>query len=356
MGTVTSPAPELAIPKATSLLLGLAVMVAVDRVVTTRNRLWAAAGVCVAVGILATIVGSLSATWQWKFAGLGPLAQSMPRGLAGLPGAEGGVNSNALGAAIILVLPGLAIPLVGSVSEGVLPVTGLGQRMLWFFRLVAWSLVGGLLYVLLLSQSRSAWLALLIVIGIYGALSARRMAVALGGFATAILACTLVFGLDYVTTSVELSVRRLGLAGEHFRVQPAERVRIWNLALSELYESPVKGIGLGSFRHTVRDRLSADESIPVHAHNVFIQIALDVGLVGLVAYCIVMTIGILSSWQSFVHAEPTIGWIALGMGGNILAVHIFGIVDAVALGAKLGGILWASLAIVMASRNLSAQT
>jgi len=331
-------------------------MVTVDRVVRTRRRLWIAAAVCVAVGIAAAIAGSLSATWQWKFSGLGELAQSMPRGLQDLPGADGGVNTNALGAAILLVLPGFAALLIGAFKSRIASDAGVGRTELLVLRLLAGPLAVAMLFVLLLSQSRSAWFALLGSAGIFVGLVSRWMAALVGGVAAVVLAGTMVFGLDYVTSSVELSVRRLGIAGEHFRIQPEERLKIWKLALSELQSSPIQGVGLGAFRQTVRHQLSAEEPAPVHAHNVFIQTALDVGLVGLAAYCTVIAIGLTAAWSTFVHAEPTIGWIAIGMGGNILAIHIFGLVDAVALGAKLGGLLWASLGVVMAARHLGIQT
>jgi putative inorganic carbon (HCO3(-)) transporter len=92
-----------------------------------------------------------------------------------------------------------------------------------------------------------------------------------------------------------------------------------------------------------------------HAHNLWLQAALDLGLPGLCAYA-AMWLGagamLVRVWrtghrihvdarsQSF--ARP----LALGLAGGLAAHFVFGLADAVAIGAKPGMLWWSMLGLI----------
>jgi len=99
-------------------------------------------------------------------------------------------------------------------------------------------------------------------------------------------------------------------------------------------------------------RVARDVDI-AHAHNVFLQTALDVGIPGLIAYVALLIVATLMCWQTYRDGDPLAQRIALGLWGNLVAIHLFGLTDAVALGAKIGLFLWWSLGMIAALHHLT---
>jgi len=85
-----------------------------------------------------------------------------------------------------------------------------------------------------------------------------------------------------------------------------------------------------------------------HAHNVFLQMGYDVGIPGLLAYLAILLLAGQRCW-SIARREPGL-YGALGMGAlaALVASHVYGLVDVVALGAKPGVLWWGLLAFVAA--------
>jgi hypothetical protein len=46
--------------------------------------------------------------------------------------------------------------------------------------------------------------------------------------------------------------------------------------------------------------------------------------------------------------DRSAGLLAVGLWGNLLAVHVFGLTDAIALGAKVGLFFWVDLGLIAA--------
>jgi len=126
-----------------------------------------------------------------------------------------------------------------------------------------------------------------------------------------------------------------------------ERTLIVNAALERLQVSPWLGIGLNQFRHLYKPVGSPADYDVAHAHNVFLQTALDVGVVGLVAYCCVLGYVLLRAHQAAGSPLRVCRTAAFGGGLALVAVTAFGLADAVALGAKLGMFQWAAAGIVL---------
>lgn len=59
----------------------------------------------------------------------------------------------------------------------------------------------------------------------------------------------------------------------------SERVRLWKEAIEHIKERPLLGVGLGNYPLLVKP--SAEYREPIYAHNLYLDIALEVGLIGL---------------------------------------------------------------------------
>jgi len=116
-----------------------------------------------------------------------------------------------------------------------------------------------------------------------------------------------------------------------------------------IQDFPFTGIGMGSFGN-VADVLypfflAAPGSIP-HAHNLFLQVAVDLGIPGLVAWLSVFGLVTLSAWQVYRRGRSDgNAWVA-GIGAAILcsqlALTVHGLADAVTWGmVRPAPLVWA---------------
>jgi len=109
-----------------------------------------------------------------------------------------------------------------------------------------------------------------------------------------------------------------------------QRWEIWERAFSLARLFPLTGIGMGTFHETVR-RLIADDTFIYswpHAHNIFLQVVIDLGVVGLVAW-VLLLIGL--AWSAVVMArspQPLIRASGVGGLGSLLAFVAQGLFDA----------------------------
>lgn len=76
-----------------------------------------------------------------------------------------------------------------------------------------------------------------------------------------------------------------------------ERVRLWGEALGFISLRPVAGAGLGNYPLLVKP--SANYREPFYAHNLFLDIALEMGLVGLFFFTAFLFLGILYVWRKW---------------------------------------------------------
>lgn len=339
---------ELTLPKVTGLILGVATFRAVVHIGRKPPYLAWVVAVFLLLGLVLAVLGLVSTDWSNKVASLSPLLARIPRLIEWLPGAEGGINANELGGTLILFLP---------VSLAVTQVRGLaGPGASWVLRLGALLFTLFLVAVLLLTQSRSAWLGAVAGLGVMGWLRWRwlrwlLLAVALLGVVALFLAGpvqvaqTLFDGGPIART--ETVVGPVSLEG---------RVELWNRALYAIQDFPFTGIGLGTFRrvvHVLYPLFLVGWTVDLgHAHNLFLQVALDLGLPGLIAYLALVGTASWICWRvagGWGPADASPGepheWLALGVLGSLVAFHVYGLTDTIALGAKPGVAFWMLLAL-----------
>jgi O-antigen ligase len=147
-----------------------------------------------------------------------------------------------------------------------------------------------LLVALALSGSRSGWLVLtvlLLVLEVVHVLTARALAAIGAGFALLLITFpvpTAQLGLDGVpglplaeALHPQPHARRGGTTPPAQSLQ--SRLVLWQAALAEIEQRPLTGIGLEVFANRIGPRLTGQYWI--NTHNIFLNIATELGLVGL---------------------------------------------------------------------------
>jgi putative inorganic carbon (HCO3(-)) transporter len=361
VATWASAIPELTLPKAAGLVLGLAVFRAVALAACGRPAFSLVAFCVLGIGIIA--VGVFGAQWLEKAPVLTALTRRIPRLITALPDLQAaGISANQIAGALTLYLP-LAVALVigrwagyGASPQHLLVLAGSGAFAL---------LVSG---VLLLTQSRAGWtggVVGLLALGTLWGLSHRQRRMRTLGIVLPLLAFMAVAGVFFYAgpqrvgeilyeagsgAAVEQAVGEMSLAG---------RVEVWNRALYAVQDFPFTGCGLGTFRRVVHILyplfLASPDLDIAHAHNIFLQTALDLGLPGLIAYLALLGIAMTICWRCARRGGPLVRATALGLAAGLVGLHVYGLADAVALGSKPGVAFWFTLGLIAALPNVARQ-
>lgn len=283
------------------------------------------------------------------------------------------INPNILGAALGLILPlGLALALCGP-----------WVRWRWLPLLWASILIMG--NGLLLSQSRSSWLALGVAGLLLGWLLLRKQLKTLAvlrasvtgepgrvtgyhpgapgvvgrwGRWIGIVSIGLLIGLLFWRLDTIMGwVSPTLLASTQASL--LRRLDIWRLSLQLLAAKPLTGIGLGSYEVVFATAfptlpLVGGRLAPPHAHNLFLQLALDLGLPGLVAFLGLLALLFRSLGHRLQrsHRRPTTHVdaratkpLALGVYCALVALLVVGCFDNALWGTKLTFIPWLLFAL-----------
>ncbi len=323
--------------------LGVLVMVTVASVCDSQRNLALASAVFCLGSVALLAVGLIST--RLDRAKLIDVVLSNPVRL-GLPGMieSGYVNPNALGGTAILIAPAaLAIALIPWSSF----------RRAWMLSVLGWLLSSLTLFVLLLTQSRSAWAAGLLTILVLGWQRGRNWRVrALTVIGVAILS------IAVIGTVRELSGNRFDAIVKSSLRSGVDRTQLWGVAVDQLAQSAWLGIGIDQFRRINLDPpkdFEMDEPYwhSPHVHNIFLQVLLDVGLVGGVPYVLLLVVLLRGADRAAQGPRRLTSCVATGMGLSLVAVHCFGLADAVALGAKVGLLQWFAAGLALSASGLA---
>jgi O-antigen ligase len=163
----------------------------------------------------------------------------------------------------------------------------------------------------------------------------------IGGLVTALIVAALLgigggellpAGLsDRLTTITEAlsyrDVRRMVITPDNWAV--AERLAMWEAGLAMFRAQPVGGVGAGNFDGAY-DRFRVPQFIYSrgHAHNYYIHVAAETGILGLAAYTLVL----IAAWLDVGRALRRLasGWlraVTIGAGGVLAAVMTHHLVE-----------------------------
>ncbi len=86
-----------------------------------------------------------------------------------------------------------------------------------------------------------------------------------------------------------------------------------------------------------------------HAHNELLQVAVDLGIPGLVGYVALLTTFAVTAWRAY-HAlnDRWLRALIVGLACGMLAHQVFGLTDAFLLGTKPGVVMWVFMGLIAA--------
>ena len=140
-----------------------------------------------------------------------------------------------------------------------------------------------------------------------------------------------------------------------------ERLEIWQRALLAIQEFPLTGIGIGNFAQYVAERhpytlFAPNVSIP-HAHNLFLQVAVDLGIPGLISYLVLLAKLAQMLGDSLKEIEDMQNhFLRIGAAGALVAMLIHGMIDVPMWDSKLAFLPWLLFALIVNLQFRSCKT
>lgn len=323
------------------LLAGILVFYAVVNWVGRAGRLSAIVLLLLLLGAALTLV-PLVAQMSWSDEKIFRLPDRL---LSFKPVLPEDVNANVLGGNLVPILPLALAGMSSSVWRGLRKVGRVLARALA-------GLVSVLMLVtLVLTQSRGAAVALAVGLVGFAGLRYRWCRYALP--VLLVLACV---GLILVEPS-QVTGRILNPYAD----VAERRLELWSRAIYAAQDFAFSGIGLGTFVKVIPlfyPYFPHDPDAQVgHAHNLFLQVAADLGLPGLIAYVAFLFAGVAAAWQlGRVRTDPGCRTLGAAFLAAYVILIVHGLVDAVTWGTKPAVVQWMIAGLVFATANNAARS
>ena len=240
------------------------------------------------------------------------------------------VHPNVMASALTLLLP-LSFALAAQRNQT--------SRHIALISLAIWSFM---LCMLILTESRGGYLSTAVATCLVFWLSRRWSWALSAGIAT----IATVWGLALIDNPA--LARAVDPANWNFRQE------VWQVGLQMQADFPFTGVGMGSF-NAVAERLYplATQNNP-GAHNLFLQVGLDLGLLGLIAFLAIVIIALTSAWQAHTYyreQEPFLAATAVGLFACLSGLVVHGLVDGTIWGTRGAPLLWLIIGLTLALRQ-----
>ncbi len=305
-----TPASETTQPQVYRLLTGILLYYAVVNWGVSFDRLRLLAMATIFAGFGLAVMAPVTVAWSHnRYAFLPSSAYSHFPSLLSEP-----LNPNVMAGALVVVLPVVLALLLfnwhsfsrlGRTTTGVTAFLTLGM--------------------LILTQSRGALTGLGVAVLVMAGLRWRHgwfLAPAIAVIAGVVVA---IFGVGPV---LDLLLKNDALGGIDVRLEA------WSRALYLIEDFPFTGAGMGAFQpvtNLLYPFFLKVGGLP-HAHNLFLQIAADLGIPGLIAWLATLVVVIVAAWQTYAYGRARGNtWIA-GVGAGLvcsqLALAVHGLTDA----------------------------
>jgi putative inorganic carbon (HCO3(-)) transporter len=332
------------LPKITGVLLGIAFYFALAELGSEGRPIWLAPFLLILTGSAVAGVSLIGTQWSDKFPALSRITDNLPLVLNNLPGmTDEGFNPNSVAGALLFVIP-LLVALMWVILQGYLPLQRLRRIPVQIGVLSTLLLTAG---TLILTQSRSGYVALLVGIGALPILPHRRITMITFIAATV----TLIAVVAMPRTLVVEGIMKVPTgANAYYSFQ--QRVQIWQRAILVIEDFPYTGIGMGTFRRVVPVvyPLSQDPQMDIgHPHNHLLAAGVDLGVLGMVAYLALWVGAVnmaITSWRS--TSDMLYKATILGIAAGLFAHFTWGMTEANVLGSKVGILFWFALGTLAA--------
>jgi putative inorganic carbon (HCO3(-)) transporter len=360
----------LSIPKLTTILLGVAAYYTIVNL--PSGEAWLFRLMALLVGLTAAVCLLALIGTDWFPSKIFPLQRVysiLPRWIHAVPRSAraGGFHPNEVAGTLSTLIPpaiatalGIAQPEQDDASQ---PDELPSPRRIWTGATVI--IVVLAIVTLLLTQSRAGLLATAAAIVILAAGRRRQWLL----LATPFLIGIAVAGAVVLITRPPQTLSTQGdnpleawvTALDHataIRASPqastwSVRLEIWHNAWNSLWDYPFTGSGLATFTAVTKANYPYDRVAPrfpiSHAHNLYLQVGVDFGLFGLLAFLMIVASFFLLAVRSAERAgDRAHGWFTHGLVAGMCGYLIFGLFDAVTLGAKPSLVFWLILGGIVA--------
>lgn len=282
------------------------------------------------VGVGLTLLGPLLLAADPSFAPL-PLRFQLPSLTQGAVLFAETVNPNVLAGAFVLLLP--------FYTAFIFQRHQLLYRWLRGMLMILWPITVGILFI---TQSRGALLAAGLAVLIVLSLCYAKVIWLMPVFLIMLIGATLWIGPRPLLDTLVASSAFGGMDG---------RIEIWNRALYAFHDFPFTGIGIGTFNKVIPLLYpyflwTPEQEIP-HAHNLILQVGVDLGLIGLIAQ-VALWINLFWMLRTLLRCQTDDNRrvVAVGAFGSLIAMLLHGLVDAVTWGNKLAFLPWWLYALI----------
>lgn len=329
--------PNITIPQVYRLLNGIALYYAIANWAVTKFRLrWLVWGSS-AVGVLLALFALVSVEWPTsKWVSIPVAIFSRFKILV-----ADAVHPNVMAGSLVIILPvALAVLLFGWKQ--------LNQKE----RPLVIAAVIGMVGVLGLTLSRGAWVAFASVLIVLVCLRWRFGWLSLTAVGVGATAFCLDGGLTVQSKLFDFVLRDANA-----------RLEYWSRAIMMIQDFSITGIGMGSFGSLADAMypfsLSASGSVP-HSHNLILQVAVDLGIPGLISWLAILVLMILSAWRVYRVGRAQQNYWLAGLGAGLLASQValvvHGIFDAVTWGmVRPAPLVWVIWGLCVAALHLVEQ-
>jgi putative inorganic carbon (HCO3(-)) transporter len=317
--------PEITRPQVFRLLLGIAIFYALANWCNSPRRMRIAVLGLILAGLLLALGAPFIVAWATQKVPFIP--STFYRGFSLL--VSDTVHPNVIAGSLVLLLPLALAWLVFAWNDSTRYERILAGMASLFISIA-----------LVLTQSRGAWIAYGAAIIVLPALRWRW------GWAILLLALVAFIPMIYVlgfTPLLELLAPGGAVGGI------GERLEVWSRAIFMIQDFPFTGIGMGSFEKL------ADTLYPLflvapgkiaHSHNLFLQVAVDLGIPGLVAWLAAFLVTCQSSWMVYQAGRSANENYLAALGAGLLcaqvALAVHGLTDAVSWGVvRSAPLVWA---------------
>lgn len=308
------------------LLFGIALFFAFINWPPLTNHPQRLAWIVLVIGFVLTLsapfLSNLALSSLFQIPGLAPAFQK----LAALT--PGNVNENRMAGTLVLFVPLFLGPV-------------LANRQPWWRRLFLLAGGGLILLLLVLSQSRGALLA--VAAGLAG-LALLRWPRLL--WATPLFAGGFAYALYQLGPDVLVSV---GVNGDLLGGFDG-RLEIWSRAIYAAQDFAFTGLGIGNFQKVIPILypyfLISPDTVVEHAHNLWLQITVDLGFPGLLLFNAILInafVVLFRIWRRRIFDLN--GSLAAGTLAGLSAMLIHGVIDAPVWGSKPAFVVWLLLAL-----------
>jgi len=277
--------------------------------------------------VAAPLLSQLTSARFFTILGLAPLLNR----LAAIT--PGDVNLNRMGGTLVVLFP---------------LFLALGLRWDWTKRRwmppLSLLLSGATAAVLLLTQSRGAYMGAVAAAMLLLVLRWRKLAVLLPLLLIIVAFAFSQIGVDNLFDQIGSSNVTHGIEG---------RMELWSRGISALTDFAFTGIGIGTFDVIIPllypTSLIAPGTPMGHAHNLFIQVGVDLGFPGLIAFLALYINVFVMLAVVLRQRQLALSWtLAAGTAGGLTAMFVHGLLDVPLWGTKPSFLPWLLIALAIA--------